>query len=146
MKVALCTNKEWLLSEEAFRIYAPCMYKPTYEDYNVKMEKYLINPSVQFFVYEDEGKKAGILILSKENQDAEIIGISVSDPLRKKGIGRYMISSVMNQENLECIKAQTDDDAIGFYRRCGFADEMVEIEYPDGKSVRYNCVLRKHNG
>lgn len=144
MKVALCTDKEWLLSEEAFHIYAPCMYQPTYAGYMEKIEEYLLDPSVEFYVCEDEGKKAGILVLSKDQQDAEIIGISVLDPSRKKGIGRYMISSVMNQENLECIKAQTDDDAVGFYRKCGFSDEMVEIEYPDGKAVRYNCVLRKY--
>ena len=30
MKVLLCEDTDWLLSEEAFLIYAPCMFHPTY--------------------------------------------------------------------------------------------------------------------
>jgi len=45
--------------------------------------------------------------------------------------------------DLECVKAQTDDDSIGFYRKCGFSEEKIVIEYPDGPAVRYNCVLHK---
>ena len=29
MKVAVCEDTDWLLSEEAYSIYAPCMY-PSY--------------------------------------------------------------------------------------------------------------------
>lgn len=32
MNVVLCGDAAWLLSEEAFLIYASCMYRPTYED------------------------------------------------------------------------------------------------------------------
>ena len=48
----------------------------------------------------------------------------------------------MELERLKCMKAQTDDDAIGFYRSCGFRDERTVMEYPDGKTVRYNCILQ----
>ena len=37
MKIVLCENTEWLLSEEAFSIYASCMYHPTYEDFKVRV-------------------------------------------------------------------------------------------------------------
>ena len=74
---------------------------------------------------------------------AEIVGIAVSDNARRKGIGKQLIQRVMESENLESIKAQTDDDSIGFYRKCGFSDERIVIEYPDGSAVRYNCVLHK---
>ena len=47
----------------------------------------------------------------------------------------------MEIEHLKRITAQTDDDAIGFYRNSGFEAEKVVIEYPDGAAVRYNCVL-----
>lgn len=71
MFTVLCLDKNWLTSKDAFSIYAPCMYQPTFDDFI----------------------------------------------------------------------AQTDDDAIGFYRRSGFEAEKVVIEYPDGAAVRYNCVL-----
>ena len=43
MKKMLCEDTDWLLSEEAFSIYASCMYHPTYNDYVGLMEekKYL---------------------------------------------------------------------------------------------------------
>ena len=36
MKVAVCEDTDWLLSEEAYSIYAPCMYHPTCEDYRTQ--------------------------------------------------------------------------------------------------------------
>ena len=142
-------DKSWLTSEEAFSIYAPCMYQPTYEDYKALMEKYFSDPSVKIFVCDMDSEKAGILVLkeieaaegSETGDEAEILGIAVKENLREKGIGKEMIYQVMETEHLKTITAQTDDDAIGFYRKSGFEAERVVIEYPNGSVVRYNCSL-----
>ena len=146
-----CMDKSWLTSEEAFSIYAPCMYQPTYEDYKALMEKYFSDPSVKIFVCDMDSEKAGILVLkeieaaegSETGDEAEILGIAVKENLREKGIGKEMIYQVMETEHLKTITAQTDDDAIGFYRKSGFEAERVVIEYPNGSVVRYNCTRRK---
>ena len=143
MKTVLCENTEWLLSEEAFSIYASCMYHPTYEEYKAQMEDYLHDSSVKVFVCENRGKRIGMMVLRSSGVAAEIIGIAVSDNARRKGIGTQLIQRVMESEDLKSVKAQTDDDSIGFYRKCGFSDERIVIEYPDGAAVRYNCVLHK---
>ena len=143
MKVLLCEDTDWLLSEEAFLIYAPCMFHPTYEEYKTKMEDCLTDSSVKVFVIEYQGKKTGLMVLKISEDAAEIIGIAVSDNARRKGIGTQLIQRVMESEDLKSVKAQTDDDSIGFYRKCGFSDERIVIEYPDGAAVRYNCVLHK---
>ena len=143
MKVLLCEDTDWLLSEEAFLIYAPCMFHPTYEEYKTKMEDCLTDSSVKVFVIEYQGRKTGMMVLNLSEADAEIIGIAVSANARRKGIGKQMIQRVMESENLESVKAQTDDDSIGFYRKCGFSEERIVIEYPDGSAVRYNCILNK---
>lgn len=142
-------EKHWLTSEEAFSIYAPCMYQPSYEDYKALMEKYLSDPSVKIFVCDMDGEKAGILVMkeieaaegSETEVEAEILGIAVRKDLRGKGIGKEMVCQVMETEHLKRITAQTDDDAIGFYRKSGFEAERVVIEYPNGSVVRYNCSL-----
>ena len=139
MKKMLCEDTDWLLSEEAFSIYASCMYHPTYNDYVGLMEDYLSDTSKKVFVYEDRGKKTGLMVLKISEDAAEIIGIAVSDNARRKGIGTQLIQRVMESEDLKSVKAQTDDDSIGFYRKCGFSDERIVIEYPDGAAVRYNC-------
>ena len=143
MKIVLCENTEWLLSEEAFSIYASCMYHPTYEEYKAQMEDYLHDSSVKVFVCEDHGKKTGMMVLKLTEAAAEIIGIAVSDNARHKGIGKELIQSVIKSEEIERIKAQTDDGSIGFYRKCGFSEEKTVVEYSDGPAVRYNCVLYK---
>ena len=107
------------------------------------MEDYLSDTSKKVFVYEDRGKKTGLMVLKISEDAAEIIGIAVSDNARRKGIGTQLIQRVMESEDLKSVKAQTDDDSIGFYRKCGFSDERIVIEYPDGAAVRYNCVLHK---
>ena len=141
MKVLLCEDADWLLSEEAFSIYASCMYHPTYDEYKTQMEDYLLDSSVKVFVSENRGRKTGMMVLKLSEAAAEIIGIAVSDNARRKGIGKQLIQRVMESENLESVKAQTDDDSIGFYRKCGFSEERIVIEYSDGSVVRYNCVL-----
>ena len=141
MKVLLCEDADWLLSEEAFSIYASCMYHPTYDEYKTQMEDYLLDSSVKVFVSENRGKKTGMMVLKLSEAAAEIIGIAVSDNARRKGIGKQLIQRVMKSDNLESVKAQTDDDSIDFYRKCGFSEERIVIEYSDGSVVRYNCVL-----
>lgn len=141
MYMVLCFDRAWLTSKEAFSIYAPCMYQPKYEDFVAQMEEYFSDPSVKIFVCETEGDKAGILVLKEDGFEAEILGIAVKMDQRKKGIGNDMVYQVMEIEHLKRITAQTDDDAIGFYRSSGFEEERVVIEYPDGSTVRYNCVL-----
>ena len=52
MKIVLCEDTEWMLSKEAFSIYASCMYHPTYEEYKAQMEDYSKEkrrPSERFF-------------------------------------------------------------------------------------------------
>ena len=143
MKVAACEDKDWLLSEEAFSIYASCMYHPTYGDYKSQMDGYLHDSSVKVFVCEDRNRKTGMMVLQLSEAAAEILGIAVSEKFRRRGIGLRLILSAMELEGIGRIEAQTDDDSIGFYRRCGFSEEKRIIDYPDGSVVRYNCILNK---
>ena len=143
MKNVLCENTDWLLSKEAFSIYASCMYHPTYEEYKAQIEDYFHDLSVKVFVCENRGEKTGMIVVKLAESAAEIVGIAVSDNVRRKGIGKQLIQRVMETEHPESVKAQTDEDSIGFYRKCGFSEEKNIVEYPDGKAVRYNCVLNK---
>ena len=143
MNAVLCGDAAWLLSEEAFLIYASCMYRPTYEDFKIQMEGFLNDPSVRIFVCENQGEKAGMMVLKYSNAAAEILGIAVPEKLHRRGIGRRLIQYAMESERLEKINAQTDDDSVGFYRKCGFTEERIVVDFPDGSVARYNCVLCK---
>ena len=144
MEVILCRDVDWLLSDEAFSIYSSCMYRPTRQAYRARMERFVSDPSVKVFVSETQGEKTGVLVLGRSGFAAEIVGIAVSKNRRCQGIGKTMIHHVMESEKLEKITAQTDDDAVGFYRKCGFTEEKTVTEYPDGVAVRYHCSLCKN--
>lgn len=139
MKVTLYKNKDWLFSQEAFFIYSACMYQPTYGEYRKMMEHFISEPYIKIFVCEVNHREEGILVLDNRTSDSEIIGIAVSENCRHNGIGQYMIQQVMDLVQPEVLSAQTDDDAVGFYYRCGFTVETVIKEYPNGAVNRYNC-------
>ena len=136
---------KWLLTEEAFSIYAPCMYRPTHEKYVGEMEGYLADKAVKVFECRRCGREAGILVLDLGGPAPEILGIAVAENCRKLGIGREMIAQVMRREKLDRIIAQTDDDAVGFYRSCGFNTVREVVRYPDGEAVRYYCTLERRD-
>ena len=146
MRVSLCKDTAWLLSDEAFSIYAPCMYRPTLEKYKKQMSQYNSDPAVKVFVCELQCSKTGMLVLDRSGGVPEIIGIAVHERQRRQGVGKCMIRFAMESEQLESIGAQTDDEGIGFYRACGFAEEKIIREYPDGIAVRYNCVMTNGKG
>lgn len=52
---------------------------------------------------------------------AELLHIAVKSSERRNGIGRQLVKLVIQEENLEELVAETDRDAVDFYRRCGFA-------------------------
>ena len=143
MNVMLCTEEDWLLSEEAFLLYASCMYQPEYANFKEQMHSFIDDPSVRVCVCEDRGRKTGMMVLKFSDSFAEIMGIAVSDKFRRRGIGSQLIQFAMESEGLERMHAQTDGDAVGFYRKCGFTVERIVVDYPDGPAVRYNCVLSK---
>ena len=143
MKVESCRDQNWLLSDEAFSIYSSCMYKPTYEKYISQMEHFVSDPAIKIFTCEEQGSKMAILVLDQSSSGAEIVGIAVTEENRRQGIGKSMISCVMDQECLVRIEAQTDDDSVGFYRKCGFSARKENIQYPDGLAVRYYCSLNR---
>ena len=47
----------------------------------------------------------------------EILNIAVNSNNRKRGIGNSMIMALQQRYKMT-IKAETDDDAVGFYRKC----------------------------
>ena len=88
MSTVLCSGRAWLTSEEAFSIYAPCMYQPTYDAFVAQMEEYFSDPSVKIFVCEKEGEKIGVLVLKEDGSEAEILGIAVKRDGNRLGLSK----------------------------------------------------------
>ena len=142
MRIVICQDTERLFSEQAFSIYKDCMYKPTFEKYRNIMGELVFNALVRIFLCKADDGIVGMLVMKKEADKAEIVGIAVSEKYRGRGIARQILQHAITEENLQTVFAQTDEDAVGFYRKCGFEIEEEVVQYPDGECVRYNCELK----
>jgi N-acetylglutamate synthase-like GNAT family acetyltransferase len=75
-----------------------------------------------------------------ERLSSDTIGIrsiAVADGWRNRGLGRALLDELARRTEAKRIVAETDDDAIGFYRRCGFT---VDDAPPKFGRPRYWCV------
>ena len=142
LKLRELTLKNEIL--QTYEIYKHCMFIPTEEKFNNKVDLFLNDNSVKIFACFEQDNILGVMVVSFiEQKKIEIIGIAVDVSARGKGIGSYMINQVLNNYGLLSVYAETDNDAVGFYRNNDFS--IVEFsEIYDGETViRYKCKLTK---
>jgi ribosomal protein S18 acetylase RimI-like enzyme len=66
-----------------------------------------------------------------------IRSIAVAPAWRHRGLGRTLVDALGERLEAKRLVAETDDDAVGFYRRCGFA--VADAPSKSGRT-RYWCV------
>ncbi len=137
----IAEDTEWLYSEESFEIYADCMYKPNLEKYREMMKKYIESPAVMILVNQTDGDVSAIMVSEFTDDGTKILGIAVAEKYRGCGIGRKMTKELRRMSAARPLLAETDCDAVGFYRSCGFRVEMIRKQYQDGIVERYLCSL-----
>ncbi|WP_342578619.1 GNAT family N-acetyltransferase [Psychrobacillus sp. FSL K6-2843] len=64
------------------------------------------------------------------SNDAEIKHIAVSPNLREQRIGSKMLDYMVNELGIRRLTAETDQDAVGFYRNYGFIVSSIGEKYP----------------
>lgn len=142
MYIQLVEKLECLLTEDAFNIYQQCMYTHTYETYRNKVNDYISDRNTRIYICHVEDNIAGIVVLTLTgDESAELMGIAVHSSFQKQGIGSFLVRESANKMRIHRITAETDDDAVGFYKKMGF-DISREVKYYGGKGVvRYHCSL-----
>lgn len=144
MQLRLTELTGWDALAGGYAVYADCMYLPTKEKYQQKMQAYLQDVAIKIYGCFCETALKGLLVLRSFPQNqAELVGISVEESARRQGIGTFMLRKVMETCALQAVFAETDDDAVEFYRKNGFSVEK-HIEYYNGQAVaRYQCTLHR---
>ena len=71
---------------------------------------------------------------------ARIRHIAVDPTVQRVGLGRRMIEALFRQLDFSVLRAETDSDAVEFYRACGFTVETLGETYPGVE--RFECVLQ----
>lgn len=137
---SICDIKEIITEPDILILLAPSVYNPTQERLLNRAKKYQEDENTNIYAYKDHGKHKGIVIFKIAINSATILDIAVKPEYQGHGIGSKLIDFIFNSFNVDSITAETDDDAIGFYKKYGFtiADTKVEFE-----TKRYTCVKNK---
>lgn len=136
--ISFANAKASLFDPEVLTLLAPSVYNPTPERLKHRAEAYAADSNVKAYACKNSEKYIGIVVFVTENGTTEILDIAVKPEYRKHGIGRKLIDFIFNRFPVDTIIAETDDEAVEFYKRCGFTITSVG-EFCDTK--RYFCKL-----
>ncbi len=89
--------------------------------------------------YEDAGVIVAFIGLERVSQEAWIRGIAVDPDRQREGIGRALVRALRSRTSGLTLHAETDRDALLFYRTCGFEATSLGEKYPGAE--RFECVL-----
>ncbi len=132
------------ISQQVYEIYSACMYMPTWEKFSEQANLLINDDLVSILGYIHKNNIIGVLVIQKGTQQRAVIkGIAVNALYRQKGIGRQLVESVFQSFKVKSLFAETDDDAIVFYRHCGFEIEDIVKVYENKEYQRYKCTLEK---
>ncbi len=127
---SICDIKEIITEPDMSKLLAPSVYNPTQERLQNRAKKYQEDENTNIYAYKDNGEHKGIVIFKIANNSATILDIAVKPEYQGQGIGSKLIDFIFNSFNVNNITAETDNDAIGFYKKYGFtvADTKVKFD------------------
>ncbi len=128
-------------AKDVASILAESVGAPTEAAIGELMQSCTSNSLTTLWVARCEDAPVGIVRLDSSDRSRCIIThIAVHPEWRGVGIGRRLIAFVRDDLRFGQLEAETDDDAVGFYRSCGFEIEPLGEKYPGVQ--RYKCVVR----
>lgn len=136
---SICGVKEIITEPDILKLLAPSVYNPTKERLLNRAKKYQEDEETNVYVYKEDNEYKGIVVFEIVNNSATILDIAVKPEYQGQGTGSKLIDFIFNSFNAQNITAETDDDAIEFYKKYGFivADTKVEFDIK-----RYVCVCK----
>ena len=136
--ISFANVKASLFDPEVLTLLAPSVYNPTPERLKHRAKEYAADSNVKAYACKNSEKYIGIVVFVMENGTAEILDIAVKPEYRKHGIGKSLIDFIFTQFPIDNITAETDDEAVEFYKKCGFAlTPTAAVE----DTARYFCKL-----
>ena len=134
---SICDIKGIITEPDILKLLAPSVYNPTEERLLNRAKKYQKDEETNVYVYKEDNEYKGIVVFEIVNNSATILDIAVKPEYQGQGTGSKLIDFIFNSFNAQNITAETDDDAIEFYKKYGFivADTKVEFD-----TKRYVCI------
>lgn len=104
-------------------------------------DTYLQSPNSKLYAFVEDGVIEGCIGINlMDSYKGEIKHIAVSPTQRGKGIGTKLIMYVMKKHALSLLCAETDKDAVQFYKSNRFTITSLGEKYPGVE--RFYCLLK----
>jgi ribosomal protein S18 acetylase RimI-like enzyme len=121
--------------EAAAAILAACTAEGTIERGRAVIAEARSDPNAEPYGLTAGGELAAVYVLCKVRLMNEIASLAVAEGHRRQGHGRACLYDALLRSGRRPLVVETDDEALGFYRACGF--KLVgKRKRPDG-GVRY---------
>ena len=139
-RMEIVSAKALLHEPGILSLLACSIYMPTPEKLETLADTVSSDPAVSAYACYINSAPRGVIVLRRIGDDAEITQIAVDPAHRNRGIASGLISFAATTLAPRRIIAETDDDAVGFYRKAGFCVASLCEQYPG--IVRYRCSLQ----
>jgi ribosomal protein S18 acetylase RimI-like enzyme len=125
---------------DIIKLLSYSVYECSLERAALKAQSYKRSKTGGLYGWVENGDILGVCGFFIHPNKVEINSISVAENARKRGVSRAMITALREKYRI-LIEAETDDDAVDFYRKCGFETAAIFKQYGDEKIRRWNCKL-----
>ncbi|WP_307555718.1 GNAT family N-acetyltransferase [Paenibacillus sp. V4I5] len=135
----LINLKDYKDLSEVKHLLAECMW-PDEERISNELNKYLKDNSRELLGVLFNDELVGLIgIVYELNDEVELKHIAIKPNYRGKGIGSEMIHEFIKTKKISRIKAETDRNAVGFYKKIGFTITSLGEKYPGVE--RFECII-----
>ena len=121
-------------------LLAASVFEPTSEKIAAKIDEYTRNEDWLLYAWAEDGKILGACGFVERSGYIEIRNIAVAENARRRGYATAMINALRDMYGAE-LRAETDDEAVGFYRKLEFNTTAIYKQYGEEKIRRWACVL-----
>ena len=119
------------LSEDEKAILGAALFEASPERIEMLLSTVYSAPETRLFGLLNEHTVVAIAGIRKLNDSrAELIHIAVNQTERRRGFGSELIHWFIQAERLTELSVETDNDAVEFYKRCGFSTWSLGEQYP----------------
>lgn len=95
----------------------------------------------RLLAFEEGGRISGVIGIELTSKGGAVIRhIAVDLAARGSGVGQAMVEGILDRFHPSVLSAETDAEAVGFYRSCGFTVRSLGEKYPG--TERFLCERR----
>ncbi|GMA16165.1 GNAT family N-acetyltransferase [Deinococcus metallilatus] len=127
------------LTPELETLLARAMF-PHPERIRRTLEEYRSDPERHVFAWVMDGQPVSAAGLRQHGEAVEVLHLGTAAGEEGRGHARALLRALAAHLNAAPLVAETDDNAVGFYRRAGFE---VTTAPPKGGRPRYLCTLTR---